>query len=245
MRAEVAIKLISLNIEMNKHLPEIAVFLRKEKPDVLCLQEVSEYDFPRFQERLAMQGRFEPMLRIRGLRPQRTLKDGTIGLALFSRFPGVFEANYYSGNPSHIPDEREDNQGANHLLLSIRFSVAGAEYAIGTTHFAWTPDGEASNAQREDLKRLLVALERFPHLVFCGDFNAPRGGEIWAAIAKRYKDNIPASYLSSLDPRLHRAGHLTLMVEGLFSSPDYLVSNVRLVEGVSDHKAIVGVLERT
>ena len=33
---------------------------------------------------------------------------------------------------------------------------------------------------------------------------------------------------------------LLVMVDGLFSTPEYTVTDVRLVEGVSDHKAVVG-----
>ena len=34
------------------------------------------------------------------------------------------------------------------------------------------------------------------------------------------------------------------MVDGFFTTPGYLASSVRLVEGVRDHKAIVGTLEK-
>ena len=74
--------------------------------------------------------------------------------------------------------------------------------------------------------------------VLTGDFNAPRGGEIFAELASRYKDNIPNHYQSSLDPDLHRVKNLKLMVDGLFSTPDYNLGEVRLINGVSDHLAV-------
>ena len=43
---------------------------------------------------------------------------------------------------------------------------------------------------------------------------------------------------TSLDPVLHRAGPLQLMVDGVFSTDDYSVSEVTLHQGVSDHCAI-------
>ena len=39
------LKLLSLNIERDKHLPKVVVLLKKEKPEVICLQEVQEPDF--------------------------------------------------------------------------------------------------------------------------------------------------------------------------------------------------------
>ncbi len=39
-------KLISINIEINRHYDTVLNFLKKEKPDVVCLQEVLEDDLP-------------------------------------------------------------------------------------------------------------------------------------------------------------------------------------------------------
>ncbi len=237
-------KLISLNIEMNRHFDRFLPFLEKEKPDIVALQEVSEYDFPRLQEALGMEGRYEPMMEITAPRLERTLGKGTVGLALFCRFPSTFHVEHYSGDASVVPLEQDDNQGVRGSLLCAEFIAEGRQYIVGVTHFTWTPDGEASVAQREHIAKLLSILSMHEQIVFCGDFNAPRGGEIWAKIASRYTDNIPSGYTSSVDPVLHRSKGLQVMVDGLFSTPEYRVSDARLVEGVSDHKAVVGFIER-
>jgi hypothetical protein len=44
--------------------------------------------------------------------------------------------------------------------------------------------------------------------------------------------------MTSIDPKLHRAGALQLMVDGLFTTPGYEASDVMLHTGVSDHCAI-------
>ena len=67
---------------------------------------------------------------------------------------------------------------------------------------------------------------------------------MFARIAKKYKDNIPPHYVTSLDRKLHRAGHLELMVDGLFSTSEYLLDHVELRSGVSDHCAIIAELSR-
>ena len=46
------------------------------------------------------------------------------------------------------------------------------------------------------------------------------------ARAAHWHDNIPEGYTSSIDPALHKAGPLPLMVDGLFSTPDYRVVDV-------------------
>lgn len=80
-------------------------------------------------------------------------------------------------------------------------------------------------------------------LVLCGDFNAPRGGPIFSQFAERWRDCIPQHIATSIDPDLHRAGALQLMVDGLFTTADFAVSNVRMHCGVSDHKAITADIE--
>jgi endonuclease/exonuclease/phosphatase family metal-dependent hydrolase len=82
-------------------------------------------------------------------------------------------------------------------------------------------------------------------IILCGDFNAPRGREIFSRLAKRWHDNVPLHYVTSIDPKLHRAGPLQLMVDGVFSTTDYRVRNVVLHQGVSDHCAITADIAAT
>jgi endonuclease/exonuclease/phosphatase family metal-dependent hydrolase len=92
------------------------------------------------------------------------------------------------------------------------------------------------------LKILLEFLKKnFKEIVFCGDFNAPRGGEIFSAFADRYKDNIPEKYKTSLDSSHKGYGKPwweTTMVDGIFSTPRYIVKNVIFHKGLSDHQAV-------
>ena len=62
--------------------------------------------------------------------------------------------------------------------------------------------------------------------------------EIFGRLAAQWTDHIPPTYATSLDPALHRAGPLQLMVDGIFATADYGVSEVVLHQGVSDHCAI-------
>ena len=80
--------------------------------------------------------------------------------------------------------------------------------------------------------------------VLAGDFNAPRGGEIFSHIAERYTDNIPPHYTTSIDGTLHRAGPIPFMVDGLFTTPSYRAKGVHLEFGVSDHAAVAATIEK-
>ena len=55
-------KLISLNIEGIKHFDTVIPFLKKEKPDVICLQEVPKKDVEMLKQELSIKGEFFPMV---------------------------------------------------------------------------------------------------------------------------------------------------------------------------------------
>lgn len=95
----------------------------------------------------------------------------------------------------------------------------------------------------------LLELVKNEELVLAGDFNIPRGNKVYKQVTKLFKDNIPAEVESTIDPDLHyrntkQAGTLKLVVDYVFSTPKYLVSDVKVTPGVSDHCAIVCVVNK-
>ena len=241
-----SIKLISLNIERDKHLERIIPFIQSEKPDVLCLQEVCQKDLVHFQKLMGSQYHFSPS----GIHSV----DGATnveGEAVFSRLPGTqWFTEQYAG-PLELK-EHNDEMSTHEKKEFLKRTITGCEirsgtslYRIATTHFTWTPDGQADNYQREDVRRMLDTLLPFGELILCGDFNAPRGGEIFAFINNHYHDAIPAKYHTSIDIPLHRMGKerakqlAERMVDGLFVTHGYRASGVRFESGISDHFAII------
>lgn len=252
-----ALSLVSVNIEGPKHLEKVSAFLQKQKPDVVCLQELLEPDIPRFEDMLGIPCSYAPMLQVpENDRLSNGGKSAMMGIGFFSRTPvrGV-RTHYYHRGPHETEifndwsvETKRSTQSCVFLVGDIEHEEA--QFRIGTTHFTWTPDGQADDYQREDIDKLLEILTKESPLVFCGDFNAPRGGEIFSRLASTYKDNIPASYATSLDISIHRNGKIDAerlsryMVEGLFSTPEYQVKNAKLSFGVSDHAAITADIER-
>lgn len=237
-------KLISLNIERDKHLRSRSLpFLEAEAADVVCLQEVLARDviwiagvlqLPHFS--------FWPMLSY----PMETGPE-PMGIALFSRHPVKRwheESCGGEGNGLMVFDETSPAT----KFKTARFGVLaadvvtpdGTEFRILTTHFPVTAQGGIDAYQRTACTNFLKVCADLGPLVAVGDFNAPRGRETFDRLCEKFTDNIPPHHTTSLDGNLHRAGPLPFMVDGYFTQPPYMARNVRLQDGVSDHMAVVG-----
>ncbi len=235
------IKLIQLNIERGKHMEVTLPFVVQAQPDVLCLQELERRFVPEFEQAVGP-GIFVPL---------RLMQGEEEGIGIFSRHPiASHSAVQYSAGASEIQEFDGSSYDANYassrfILLVADIEAQQGRFRIGTTHFPVTPKGSVTAYQREDMDRLLVELAKLEELVLVGDFNAPRGGEIFSRLADAYTDHVPAEYKTSLDIARHRNGKdharelADKMVDGIFSTPGYRVTNVRLQDGVSDHCAIV------
>jgi endonuclease/exonuclease/phosphatase family metal-dependent hydrolase len=238
----VSLKLIQLNIEGNKHLDLVLPFLQEENPDVICLQELCDGDISRFETVLGGSCHYTPM--------SRGTDDLIRGIGIISRVPIIqLFTERYGGSNEALPNFNETDVQTIHdsqrlSLIICAVEKEGQTFRIGTTHLSVTEKGQTTDFQREDMTVLLRMLEKQVDLVFAGDFNAPRGGEIFSMLSEHYTDNVPAHYISSIDGTLHRAGPLPFMVDGIFSTPEYRVSDVSMRGGVSDHCALIATVTK-
>jgi endonuclease/exonuclease/phosphatase family metal-dependent hydrolase len=232
-----AIKFISVNIERDRHIERIKKLLIESDADFVCLQEVMQYDIPMLAKTQNYFSFFSPTTR------HQPGDDKWEGIAVLSRYPLIVTNVHQYAGPEmpglYDKSTTETLQKTRRYLFQVcEIESDQKRYRFANTHFTWSRDGQADDYQRQDVKKMLEFLQAYQSLVFSGDFNAPRGREIFSTIAERYKDNIPAHYQTSLDENLHRCGYLPYMVDGLFSTPEYKVSHVELVFGVSDHAAV-------
>jgi len=242
-------KLVSINIEGDKHLDKVRDFLFNQLPDVVCLSEVFEEDAKELGYSLGLMCVFahqsyRPSFFGRG----NCLK--TFGIALLAKQIANHQIKYLSGDSNTIPRfeksidlTRFSNRGSV-PVISAHVIKGNKDYHIINTHLTVTKEGSSTNYQNEQAQNLLAYLDSFLDIVLCGDFNAPRGGEVFSLFAAKYKDNIPVKYLTSLDQSLHRIPGLRFVVDCLFSTKKYKITDVILKDGVSDHMAVVANIRR-
>ena len=239
------LKLITLNIETNKHYDTVLSFLNRENPDVICLQEVPESFADSLNER-GFQTSFAPMC----------IKDlggelHNIGVMIASQLPFTTLSNYYHGSASGIVlfDNENHPDTTSFVYLLADIIVDGDVYRIATTHAPDTKNGKEDDFQILAMNKALKLLDHENPHVFCGDLNMPRGyNSIYKNFTEKYQDCIPQMYKSSLDKNKHRLGNKKdlnqpifdiFMVDYIFTQVPYKASDVRLEFGVSDHAAVV------
>ena len=237
-------KLVSINIELNRHYKTVFDFLKQENPDVICLQELLEDDFDNFKKILGKQGIFKPRTRIGDDLHLQDIKEKKEGIAIFANNIVDSGSIYYEGSEENLLKtyseyiNGENNKNSVLLWIDTKDSD-NKSYRFATTHVPVTKGGESTPYQLEIIDLLLKELDSLGEFVLSGDMNAPRGKETFGRIAKKYKDNIPGEYKTSLDQNLHRVKNLQRMVDGLFTTTKHRASNVKLIDGISDHMAIV------
>lgn len=247
-------KLISLNVEGNKHWERIMPFLERERPDVLCLQELFDRDAHVLKERFGYEMLFEPMT----LDPydQEGREWIPQGIGMFSTRPFSTTGNSVYYSPSAVLEryDRDNKPGTcRGTLLWASVEVDSTEFLIATTHLAVTADGQTDPPQTANFNALLDVVSTLPPHSICGDFNMPRGyNDLYPRMIAQYADRIPEEYACSLDLDIHRGGkdlvqrsHIgRFMVDYIFTQPPYTTLSVRLQFGVSDHAAVIGELAR-
>lgn len=236
------IKLISLNIEGDRHLNCCIPFIKNEHADIVCLQEVFEKDVEFIKKELQMHGEYEPLQIVKN-----QSGENPWGLLTLTRMETrqVKSAFYVKNTSDHtLPIHDVSNIKANRKILITEVIKDAKPFKIINTHFTWSPKGEPTELQYEHLNTMLKLLDAQKEFVICGDFNAPRGRAIWELLSARYTDNIPEHIKTTIDQTLHKVPGLQYVVDGMFSTHEYKVTDVTIKDGVSDHMAVVSTIGR-
>lgn len=234
---------LTVNIEGDNHLDKIQKLIALKQPDIVFVQELFATDLPLFQKALNVRGVYYPLCRIEKPNQFRLNPRGEWGLAILSRKPLTsFFVHPYQGVLNHIPEYISGiPNDMNRVALIAQVEIDSQQIFVGTTHFTWSDEGTVTDLQHQHMDKLLAVLDPYTPLLFCGDFNAPRGKAIFARLAEKYIDNIPPEVKTSIDPELHRKKNLQFMVDGMFTTPSIQAQYVEIIEGVSDHKAVFGI----
>lgn len=236
------LKIISLNIELDRHFDRIIPFFEQQQPDVILLQEVLEKDIFFLEKSTDMESVYCTQ-NILGLKHG----DFMLGMLTLSKLPITQHTmQYYRRDSSNFPSRRLEGEPelTTRALSITKIAKEQQPFFLVNTHFTWSPNAKPNKDQQIDLPIMCQQLNELPEFILCGDFNAPRGTLIFDTLASQYHDNIPTQITTTIDKNLHKAGDLSIVVDGLFTTPHYQTEDVQIVDGLSDHCAIVATVHR-
>ncbi len=249
-------KLVTVNIEGDKHLERVRPFLAEENPDIVCLQEAFRDDV---QDLLGSEFQIEflPMC-------LKERMDGSLsqwGVAVATRAPAhsVIREYYHQPTTALVPYDGITIHTKRNTIWQGVVGVVVADGAetltVFSTHFTWTPDGASNEYQASDMKGLLSFLETQPPHVLCGDFNIPRKqNELYPILASHYSDHVPQEYETSMYLPLHRTKDdpiegprvASFMVDYILSTPGaYSIPPAVMQCNMSDHCALIATIEKS
>ncbi len=229
------LNILQLNVELNLHTDQIIEHVQKHNYDVLLFQEVLQVDLDTIAEACDMHYAFAPLNTI-----QHQGALHTLGVATFRNILLLnIEQLYYRGDSKNLPlITRQTPEMMARALLLVEVATNGQIYRLINTHFTWSANATVNNMQRHDFDKMLTILQNYEHFLLVGDFNTPRGQELYDHLSKLYTDNIPLDLKSTLDKKLFRVPGLELVIDGVFTTAKYKVSGMQILQGLSDHVGI-------
>ena len=233
-------------------------------PDVLCLQDIPYRDLSLFERWPYVT--FGPMTNhIIGVGEEA--KRAVVGIAVASRYflTDIAHHTYWGDgtlkdlqgikdNQRHLGEESDRLVEATEDRLVICASVEkeGVGYDLANTHGMWVRGGVTNDVQRQSMKRLRDILadeaQMRDGIVLASDLNFGRGGEIYDMFTEWLADRMPPEIDHTLDPEhpVSKKG-IKVVSDHIMSCPEfldsYLVNDVKLHLGVSDHAAISATIE--
>lgn len=245
-----SVKLLQLNIEGGRKLEEVIRFIKKERFDIVQLQEVSGGSFSRvgydnweaLRGALGYQGDLIPNIRIAGS------QESYSGIAtLFRPSFGVDEKkvlwlhDFYELS-SFDNTNVELIKNLPRCVLALRFPLGEAYVWFINVHLAWGPTPVDEPYKIEQGEKLISFVQSLKDpFVLSGDFNVTKESSIVSGLEQLGVNHASQhGVTNTLNPTLHRVQKLFpagLGVDFLFTSPDLQTSGFSLVNSpdLSDH----------
>lgn len=257
------IKIIHINIEGNKHESKVSKLINDQNPYIICLCEIRES----FAKNLAKEFKYNYIYS-----PLVSVDNETQGSAILTKYKIIEDSSsrYDKSDLDSLPTLKSSQNGNRpNDRFMYHYSVLTARLKIGfwkkiniaTTHFPVTDHStpgypehvfdELSDVMevvetRNIFDRFMAIIKNLPSpLLFTADLNNPRGEYMYDKLAHYLIDIVPKNIKSTLDSNLHRAHGLELVVDAVMVSPDLFskVKSVKMIDGVSDHQAIITILK--
>jgi endonuclease/exonuclease/phosphatase family metal-dependent hydrolase len=244
------IKILCLNLfEGGLFWENIKAFFQRERPDILCLQEVVDGD-----ENQPLS--FQSIKRLKALLPNfhyyyspemhETWPHGSgdAGNAIFSKFPIVAENTVFLHHQYEKIIRPADEKDFSHYpknLQHVIVDVEGKKLHVCNLHGIWELSGGDTPERLKMSEIILAEIGDHTPLVLMGDFNLRPNTQTIASIEAKLTNVFKDKLESSFNMR-HKTnpGYATAVVDMFFASSDVKIEKAECPDDdVSDHKPLV------
>jgi endonuclease/exonuclease/phosphatase family metal-dependent hydrolase len=248
------IKILCLNLWEGGILWEnLKEFFRREKPDVLCLQEVfdgNEHQPSNLQSisnlKKLLPGyffHFSPELH--EIRPTG---QGNVGNVIFSRFPILNKKTIFLHSQYQRIVRPADEKDFSHYpknLIGAKLDIQGKNLFVYNLHGIWGLPGFDTPERLKMSRTIIKEIRGKKPAVLMGDFNLRQNTETIKNIENNMNNVFKNDIATSFNMR-HKTdpGYAEAVVDLFFASPDVkIVSKTIPEDDVSDHKPLLGTIE--
>lgn len=223
---------VGAGMDKKLDLPRIAEAIRRERPDLVGLQEVD-----RGVERTGRVDQIAELARLTGMEyafaPNLAYQGGWYGVAILSRFPILATEH------ARFQHLREAERRG---YLRVEVSVGGRAVSFVATHLDYQHDDN----RLYETRQLLDALSgvKTP-LIVAGDFNEEPSGASYKLMLSRFGDAWSAG-AAEADGLTYPADKPRKRIDYIFHSPNARTHarRARVIESLaSDHRALVAEIE--
>ncbi len=245
------LKILCLNLYEGGLLwGNVETLIQREKPDILCLQEVFNGD-----ERQPIN--FQSIKRLKTLLPDYfsyfspelfeifPQGQGDGGNAIYSRYPISEEKTVFLHEEYRKilrPRREDDFSHYPKNMQSVVVTVDGKKLNVFNMHGVWGLDGKEDSKERLRMSKLICKeIKGKSPFVLMGDFNVQPNTKTIDAI-EAYGTNVFKGVLQSTFNMEHKRnpGYATAVVDMIFASPDIQVTSKAAPEDdVSDHRPLL------
>lgn len=241
------VKIISWNIWKGTFLTKAIRFLKKEKVDIICLQEVKgeSKDNNNDAAKIAAALSFN-FIYFEAFTTDRHIPAFSMGNAILSRFEIKKGQRIYLSNLSAYKKSAETEP---RIAVIADINAGRKSLTVINTHLAYSENCLSSQARKRQVDKLSGTLRK-KNLVLAGDFNAgfnnPDIKKLSQALISADKnDNKPTwSIYKKADKRFSRE-NLKYKIDHIFVSPDLKVESFEVKRNIfaSDHLPVIAAIK--
>lgn len=242
--------ILQWNIWSREDIHHVAEFLKANKADVICLQELTYNhptqditDTPKFIAQQLGYHYYAPKIPLRVIEGREVL----IANGIFSRFAIKDTRHVWINEPSGKVGGLDDEYRA---YVEATLEIDGQELIIGTTHMSYTHRFEGTPQKEKETDRLVQELMRHnKNFIFTGDLNATPDSYTATEVNKHLQNLGPdfAAKTWTTKPFSYQGfeeNKLNWRLDYIFGTRDIQVVSTEVLQTeYSDHLPVLAVVE--